>query len=157
MRGLIIVLGLMIGSLQLQGKDYRTEGIARTAVDTQVVELGVLQGQMKYDKAEITVQSGQPVAIVFKNNDIMLHNILILKPGTTDKVGMAADKMVSQPDAQEKGYVPEMEEILYSSPLVNPGATYRLKFTAPKEKGMYPFICTFPGHWRIMQGVLKVE
>ncbi len=31
-----------------------------------------------------------------------------------------------------------------------------LRFTAPTEPGEYPFICTFPGHWRIMQGVMKV-
>ena len=23
--------------------------------------------------------------------------------------------------------------------------------------GAYPYICTFPGHWRIMQGVLTVK
>jgi len=31
-----------------------------------------------------------------------------------------------------------------------------LRFTAPDKPGEYPYICTFPGHWRIMQGVMKV-
>ncbi|MCB1209408.1 MAG: hypothetical protein KDK97_08785 [Verrucomicrobiales bacterium] len=26
-----------------------------------------------------------------------------------------------------------------------------------KEKGDYPYLCTFPGHWMVMNGVLKVE
>lgn len=126
-------------------------------VDTQIIELGVVVGQMKYDKTQITVTAGKPVAIVFKNNDVMLHNILILEPGSLDKVGTAADKMITDPEAQKKGFIPEMDEILFSSPLVNPGKTFRLKFTAPQKKGKYPFVCTFPGHWRIMQGTMTVE
>jgi uncharacterized protein len=27
---------------------------------------------------------------------------------------------------------------------------------APKQAGDYPYICTFPGHWRVMQGMMKV-
>ncbi len=30
-------------------------------------------------------------------------------------------------------------------------------FTAPKEPGEYPYVCTFPGHWRLMKGVMTVE
>ena len=32
-----------------------------------------------------------------------------------------------------------------------------ITFTAPAAPGSYPYICTFPGHWRIMRGVLVVE
>ena len=31
-----------------------------------------------------------------------------------------------------------------------------IEFTAPAEPGDYPYICTFPGHWRLMNGVLHV-
>ena len=138
--------------------NYHSENSAEgMRADTLIIELGVIVGQMKYDQPLITVQAGEPVVIVFKNNDVMLHNILILEPGAKEKVGMAADKMVSQPDAQKKGFIPVMDEILFSTPLVNPGNAYRLKFNAPEQQGEYPFICTFPGHWRIMQGVMMVE
>ncbi|MDZ7935461.1 MAG: hypothetical protein U5M51_10985 [Emticicia sp.] len=30
-----------------------------------------------------------------------------------------------------------------------------MKFTAPTQTGDYPFVCTFPGHWSIMNGVKK--
>lgn len=125
--------------------------------DTQFIEMGVIVGQMKFDKPQIKVKAGQPVAIVFKNNDVMLHNILILHPGTLEQVGMAADKMVADPKAQEKGFIPELEAVMHASPLVNPGATYTLAFTAPEKKGDYPYVCTFPGHWRLMKGIMKVE
>ena len=41
--------------------------------------------------------------------------------------------------------------------ILNPDETYSLKFTAPSKPGEYPYICTFPGHWRIMQGVMIVK
>lgn len=132
-------------------------GGAGVVADTQFIELGVIVGQMKYDKPQIKVKAGQPVVIVFKNNDVMMHNILILESGTLDEVGMAADKMITDPKAQEKGFIPELDAVLHASPLVNPGKSYKMIFTAPKKKGEYPYVCTFPGHWRLMQGVMKVE
>ena len=30
-------------------------------------------------------------------------------------------------------------------------------FDAPTEPGEYPFVCSFPGHWMTMRGVLRVE
>ena len=52
--------------------------------------------------------------------------------------------------------LPAIAEVLFSTPLVNPGQNYTLKFKAPANAGDYPFVCTFPGHWRLMQGTLVV-
>ena len=46
--------------------------------------------------------------------------------------------------------------MLYATRLVNEGGTERLDFTAPKEPGEYVFLCTFPGHWVRMYGVMLV-
>ena len=32
-----------------------------------------------------------------------------------------------------------------------------LRFNATKKPGEYPFMCTFPGHWTIMKGILTVK
>ena len=64
--------------------------------------------------------------------------------------------MITQKDAAEKNYVPNLPQVIAFTPLVNPDQTYRLTFTAPTELGNYPYICTFPGHWRLMNGVMKV-
>jgi azurin len=50
-----------------------------------------------------------------------------------------------------------MPEVLFYTPLINPDGRFNLKFKVPSIKGKYPFICSFPGHWRIMQGVMEVE
>ena len=39
--------------------------------------------------------------------------------------------------------------------LILPGETERLTFEAPAA-GSYPFVCTYPGHWRVMNGVMHV-
>ena len=41
--------------------------------------------------------------------------------------------------------------------MVNPGESAVIQLKIPDVPGDYPFICTFPGHWRIMQGILKVS
>jgi azurin len=53
--------------------------------------------------------------------------------------------------------VPSIPQVIAATPLVNPDGTYRLRFTAPAQPGAYPFVCTFPGHWRVMNGVMQVQ
>jgi azurin len=121
-----------------------------------VVNIKTIQNEMKFDITEFVVEAGASVELVFSNNDFMQHNLLIAKPGTKEKVGAAADKLAMDPKGAEKNYIPEMGEVLFYTPIVDPDNSFSLKFTAPTAPGMYPFICTFPGHWRIMQGVMKV-
>jgi azurin len=71
-------------------------------------------------------------------------------------VGRSADKLATDPNGAEMQYVPSMGEVLFSTRLVNPQESVTLQFTAPAQPGDYPFVCTFPGHWRIMNGVMKV-
>jgi azurin len=113
-------------------------------------------GVMKYKQTELTVKAGAKVVLTFVNPDIMQHNFLLLKPGTKEKVGALADALLANPDAMKMGFIPESDDILAHTKLVNPAGTEILKFTAPAEPGDYPYICTFPGHWRLMFGTLKV-
>ena len=121
-----------------------------------VITIKTIQNEMKYDLTEFVVEAGQSVELVLENVDFMQHNLVIVKPGQKEKVGAAADKLAADPQGAQQQYIPRMEEVLFATALVDPEQTVTLKFTAPKEAGEYPFICTFPGHWRIMQGVMKV-
>lgn len=105
---------------------------------------------------DVTLQAGKRYRLVLRNVDVMPHNVCILKPGTTEKVGRAADAMARRRDAEEKQYIPNSPDILAASDLAYPGLSTELEFTAPKKPGAYPYICTFPGHWRLMRGVFQV-
>jgi len=123
----------------------------------RVIRIKTIKDAMKFDLTEFTVKPGENIELVLENPDAMQHNLVIVKPGNQEKVGKAADKMLQDPKGVEKNYIPSLPEVLFYTPLVNGGQIYRLRFKAPAAAGDYPFICTFPAHWRLMQGVMKVR
>lgn len=128
---------------------------AKTGTDTTIT-IKVVEHVMQYDKKQITLKAGQKVVINFENPDFMQHNLVIIKPGTLQKVGAAADILARDPKGAEKQYVPAVPEVLFATKLLNPEENVKLEFTVPNTPGDYPFVCTFPGHWRMMNGIIKV-
>ena len=124
--------------------------------EAHTINIKTIVNEMKYDISEFVVTAGKTVELVFENNDFMQHNLVITKQGEKEKVGMAADKLAMEADGADKNYVPVMPEVLFATAIVDPEKKAVLRFVAPKEPGDYPYICTFPGHWRIMQGNMKV-
>ncbi len=121
-----------------------------------IVKVAIVAGQMKYDKAEYTAAAGKPIAIALYNPDVLQHNIVVGKPGSLDKIGNAATAMMTQAEGLAKSFIPAIPEVLGGTAFANPNELLILKL--PKlEKGEYPLVCTFPGHWMIMKAVLKVE
>ena len=105
------------------------------------------------------VKSGKKVRIVFKNTSTTVpqpHNLIICKPGKKGVIEALAMQLMTDPNAMAKGYIPESEDIFAHSNLIQPGQSEILEFTAP-EPGTYDYLCTFPGHWILMKGVMTVE
>ncbi len=125
--------------------------------DVLVVRIGVVNGTMEFDVEEFQVRRGQRVRIHFINTDHMEHNLLIVRPGALESVGVAADRMSLTPEGLAREYVPDSDEVLHATRMLAPGEEQILEFTAPEEPGDYPYVCTFPGHWRVMNGIMKVE
>jgi azurin len=138
------------------GKLKGSEESAPKAAGAAVIKIGVIKNEMKYDIKTFTVEAGTPVEIVFENLDFMQHNLVIVQSGALKTIGEAADKLASNPRGAEMQYVPDIPEVLFATKLVDPQKTERLNFIAPNKVGDYPFVCTFPGHWSIMNGVMKV-
>ena len=115
------------------------------------------EGMDRTHNPEFTVAPGQTVQIILENTDAMQHNLVITKPGMKEKVGKAGDAMMKDEKGAEKNYVPNLPEVLYAMPLVNPGQSYKLTFKAPAKTGDYPYVCTFPGHWTLMNGMMHVK
>jgi putative heme-binding domain-containing protein len=111
---------------------------------------------MIYDRSKFYVEAGKPVVVLVENDDIMPHNLLITTPGSLAEIGMAAERMATRPDGLAKSFIPESDKVLHSSRMLQPGERVRLEFVAPAKTGDYPYVCTFPGHWRIMNGVMRV-
>jgi azurin len=82
---------------------------------------------------------------------------VLLKPGTLEKVGLLVNQIVAEPDAAARQYVPKSPDVLAYTDIVQPLARGSIHFAAPREKGRYPYLCTFPGHWMVMNGEMVVE
>lgn len=111
---------------------------------------------LQFSPTKLWVTPGSKVRLIFDNPDIMMHNWVLLQPGSVEEVGALADQLAAQADGIAKGYLPESDKILQASNLLAPKETQEIVFDAPTVPGEYPYICTFPGHWRIMKGVLSV-
>jgi len=120
------------------------------------IHLTALSAKMRFDKETFTVKAGDDVSLVFDNLDDMAHNVVISIPGTLEVVGKAADAMAAAKDGYEKSFVPDIPEVLFATPLVTGGESFHLNFKVPSKPGDYPFICSFPGHWQMMKGMMKV-
>lgn len=105
----------------------------------------------------IEAAPGEPLQVTLKNGDVVPHNWVLVNSGSLAAVGASADKLVSNPDAARESYVPPSEEVIAHTNVVNPGNEFAIYFYAPKAPGSYSFICTFPGHWKAMQGTLVVK
>ncbi|MFT7486773.1 MAG: putative heme-binding domain-containing protein, partial [Candidatus Paceibacteria bacterium] len=119
------------------------------------IEIATLPHQMLYDLDEFWVQAGRPVTIEFTNNDVMPHNLVVTIPGAMELVGQAAEALGGSGQGANQ-FVPETPSVLWFTSLVLPGQTESLTFTAPSELGDHPYVCTYPGHWRVMNGVMHV-
>ena len=122
----------------------------------RVIRLGTLPERMAYDKELLVVQAGKPLEIVLTNDDFMPHNFVITKSGALEEVGILAEASAANPEFQARQFVPKSDKILLSSRLLQTRESQQLAFTAPATPGVYPYVCTYPGHWRRMYGALYV-
>jgi putative heme-binding domain-containing protein len=136
-----------------EAKSYRSK---LGDLGVNVVLIRTIPHKMVYDRSKFYVEAGKPVVIVFENPDIMPHNWIVAAPGSLAQIGLAAERMASNPEGYARSFIPSDRRVLHSIRLVQPGESLRLNFRAPATVGEYPYVCTFPGHWRIMNGVMHV-
>ena len=120
------------------------------------IRISAIPNQLAFSPAEVRLKAGKKISLTFDNPDIQIHNLVITKPGSGENVGQLADEMAQDPDAFERHFIPNSNDVIWSTPLVNGKSTFEGKFSVPKEPGKYPFICSFPGHWRVMKGFITV-
>ncbi len=141
---------------RLPAEEARTVRAELGELGVRIIRIGTLPHQMLYDRERFVVEAGKAVEVIFENNDIMPHNLVITKPGALVEIGVASEEMATQPGALERHYVPPSDKVLWSTRLLQPRESDRLSFNAPASAGVYPYVCTYPGHWRRMFGAMYV-
>ena len=114
--------------------------------------------KMKFNIEKLVVNEGDSVKIKLMNigrmaKEVMGHNFVLLAPNT-DPAQFAAKAL----SAKENEYIPQdqLDNIIVYSKLLGPGEEVIIEFVAP-QKGLYKYICSFPGHYLSMQGSLIVR
>ena len=125
--------------------------------ELKTVNIKCVPEKMIYDITEFTVKRNQPVKLILSNPDLTMHNLVIVKPGALEKVGKAGNEMAKDKNGLKKNYIPNLSEVLWSTPQLKQNTSHTIRFKAPKKSGEYPYVCTFPGHWVIMKGLMKVK
>ncbi len=110
-----------------------------------------------FDQAVLNVTAGEPIRLTFNNPDAVPHNWALLKPGTLQAVGQQCNALIADPDAVARHYIPESSDVLAHTDVVEPYSKHTIYFRAPEIPGRYPFLCTFPGHWMVMNGTMVVN
>ena len=136
---------------------------AKDSKDGKVDQTVTISGNdtMQFDVKTFEVKAGSKVKIVLKNIGVvpkiaMGHNVVILKKGITaiafgqKALGAGANATNALPDSL-KG------DVIASTKLLGPGETDSVVMTAPSEAGTYEYVCTFPGHFALMRGVMTVK
>lgn len=130
-------------------RDLRSLGV-------QVVRIQAVPEQLIFDLKWFAVEAGKPVQVVLVNPDAMQHNLVVGQPGSVQEIGTKGAMVPLPTDPAVKPYVPDTPLVLFATRLLNGGETERLNFSAPAKPGEYVYLCTFPGHWVRMYGVMLV-
>lgn len=126
--------------------------LALNAQEAEVVEIKAAAG-LRFDPPRFQVAPGAKVEIRLQNSDDMAHNLVVTTPEGRMPVVNAAMVM---PITPEQTFVPALPDVLASIPVLTPNKSGKLSFTAPQKEGVYPYVCTYPGHGFVMYGAMYV-
>ena len=116
---------------------------------------------MQFDIKSFNASKGTNFKLTFKNigklpKIAMGHNLVILKKGVS---AIAFGQKVLASGGNANNALPESVkgDVLAYTKLLGPGETEIINFKVPMEIGAYEYVCTFPGHFAMMRGVMEVE
>lgn len=117
--------------------------------------------QMQFSTKALEATAGDNVTLTLTHAGklpkvAMGHNFVLLH-----KDVKVPDFAVKAMKAATTDYVPADDEtkkqVIAHTKVVGGGESDSITFTAPAEPGDYPFLCSFPGHFAVMQGVFTVK
>ncbi len=112
---------------------------------------------LQFSSRTLEATAGEILKLTFGNPDVVPHNWALIKPGSLEKIGDLTNRLVNDPDAFLRHYVPDSQDVICYTDIVEPKGEGAIYFRVPNEPGRYPYLCTFPGHWMVMNGELIVK
>jgi azurin len=151
-----LIAGLCISNFCALALPHSADAAPKKSGGATSLVIGVKGPNLEFNKKALTVTHGQQVKLTFDNNapkdSGMQHDWVLTTPDKAQDVANAG--MAAGPD---KGYVPDSADVVAHTRLLQPGEKETITFTAPAKPGKYTYLCTFPGHYPMMQGTLTVK
>ena len=117
---------------------------------------------MKYDKNVINVEKGKSYEITLKNigklpKTAMGHNLIILKTGI-DALTFGQALITKHGATLQNDWKPVKgaKHVLAQTKMLGPNEQDTLKIKFDKS-GAYHYLCSFPGHFGLMRGIINVK
>jgi azurin len=116
--------------------------------------------QMQFNKKAFEIKAGNTVKLTLKHvgklpKIAMGHNLVILQKGT-NLAGWASKAMT----AAATNYIPvdeaSQKAVIAKTKVLGGGESDSITFSI-KEAGEYQYLCSFPGHFALMQGKITVK
>jgi len=158
----LLTLFVTLGLYSAVAKDKASKG-SDSGAKAKAAQEVVISGNdtMQFDVKSFEVKAGSKVKLTLKNigqipKIAMGHNLVVLKKGITavgfgqKALGAGANATNALPDSL-KG------DVIAATKLLGPSESETIEFTAPKESGSYEYVCTFPGHFALMRGIMTVK
>jgi azurin len=154
---LLLLPSLPPGALAKEPKEpaAREAAASEKPAGAVSVSVKVVPGQVRFETTQFDVTAGLPVELTFSNGCIMPHNLVLIEPDAEGALIAGVNALGLE--GMDKHFVPAVPGIIAATKLLQPQAREVLNFTAPKKPGDYPYLCTFPGHWFTMRGVMRVR
>lgn len=114
---------------------------------------------MAFQQTSLHAFENQPITLVFNNIHPDLHNVVVLEQDVdVAQFGQALNAYITDPNAIENEYIPpsEQDKVLGSTGVLEQDQSTTITLEG-LPAGTYTYLCTVPGHWAVMQGVLTVE
>lgn len=151
--------GMVAGATVLAacgGGSAAPAGGSSSAGSAATLDIGSKGDELAFDKNALEATAGSKVSLTFKNNSNpganLLHNWVLVKPGTEQ--GVEADGIAA---GEANGYLKANDDrVIAHTKLLKGGESETVSFDAPAA-GVYPFVCTFPGHAALMKGTFTVK
>ena len=165
---LILIFGLLIAcnqpeqntsapapDLKEQLKNYNPRDIDSTA-PVQKISLSTIGNtieELKQTPERTIVKSGSTIQLMFHNRSVAFqNNVVLVVPGYEDSIAQSGLKAFPGEGFLATG----MLGLVMNGPMIPHGDSIQINFKAP-PKGMYHFMCTYPGHYKHEQSILIVE
>ncbi len=149
-----------MGVIAACGRSEQTDTPQQQAAATPANQINITgNDQMLFSVTSFDAPVGEDITLVLQNvgslpKQAMGHNVVILQLGTS-----VPDFATAAAAAVETDYIPQGMEgaIIAHTRLLGPGESDTITFTAPSTPGAYTYICSFPGHYALMKGIMNVR